>query len=253
MMPRVPPPRLPRPPRPPSLPRPPRPPRLPRLPRPPWLPKLPWPQQTTTKRYPRTTTTRAPRTTTTRIPRTTTKRTRRTTTTRTTTTNTPSTTTMRPTTPKPCKPTVTKVRGGAIVCGGQTIFEDTFDSFRDKMWQIEHYIPSNSPVRLSDLLIFPITKFWPGLFVITSYYFSLHNQSIEIYRNSRSCRTKICPLIQQWWWKMGIWESLPNCRRNSQGSLTTPYLQDLSIYFKGKLNSSSYYWIVCSKRLQFFR
>ncbi|KAL0822274.1 hypothetical protein ABMA28_004389 [Loxostege sticticalis] len=43
-----------------------------------------------------------------------------------------------------CKPTLTRVRGGRA-CAGQTIFEDTFDSLRSDLWQIEQYIPINHP------------------------------------------------------------------------------------------------------------
>ncbi|KAJ8715919.1 hypothetical protein PYW08_013204 [Mythimna loreyi] len=46
--------------------------------------------------------------------------------------------------PTVCRPTETRVRGGTA-CAGETIFEEKFDTFRDNIWQIEQYLPYNSP------------------------------------------------------------------------------------------------------------
>ncbi|KAI8426003.1 hypothetical protein MSG28_004979 [Choristoneura fumiferana] len=49
------------------------------------------------------------------------------------------------TTPAPeCLPTLTRLRTGSA-CAGQTVFEENFDSLRESMWQIEHYIPLDHP------------------------------------------------------------------------------------------------------------
>ncbi|XP_069359064.1 beta-1,3-glucan-binding protein-like isoform X3 [Maniola hyperantus] len=51
-----------------------------------------------------------------------------------------------PLAPEPdCVPTRTKVRGRRYVCGGDVIFEDNFDTFREDLWQVEQFIPVDHP------------------------------------------------------------------------------------------------------------
>ncbi|CAH0584499.1 unnamed protein product [Chrysodeixis includens] len=73
-------------------------------------------------------------------------------------------------TPGTCRPTLTTVRGGTA-CAGQTIFEENFDTLRDDMWQIEQYIPVNSPdypfVSYQRLAIDPTVSVSDGVLRIT--------------------------------------------------------------------------------------